>query len=37
LELQNPNDLEKLIQKMKTKKFFFEYLNDKPDLFQVLV
>jgi threonine dehydratase len=37
LELQNPNDLEKLIQKMKTKKFFVEYLNDKPDLFQVLV
>lgn len=37
LELLNPKDLEKLIQKMKTKKFFGEYLNDKPDLFQVLI
>jgi threonine dehydratase len=37
LELQNPNDLEELISKMKTRKFFGEYLNDKPDLFQVLV
>ena len=37
LEIQNPNDLEKLIQKMKAKKFFVEYLNDKPDLFHVLV
>lgn len=37
LEIKNPKDLEKLILKMKTKKFFGEYLNDKPDLFQVLV
>ncbi|RMA56312.1 threonine ammonia-lyase IlvA [Ulvibacter antarcticus] len=37
LELLNPQDLGELIQKMKTKKFFGEYLNDKPDLFQVLV
>jgi len=37
LELLNHKDLGKLIQKMKTKKFFGEYLNDKPDLFQVLV
>ncbi len=37
LELQNPKNLGELIQKMKTKKFFGEYLNDKPDLFQVLV
>lgn len=37
LELPNPNDLEGLIQKLKTKKIFGEYLNDKPDLFQVLI
>ena len=37
LELQNPKDLGELIQKMKAKKFFGEYLNDKPDLFQVLI
>ena len=37
LEIANPNDIDQLIVKMRTKKFFGEYLNDKPDLFQVLV
>jgi len=37
LEIKNPSDLDELILKMKTKKFFGEYLNDKPDLFQVLI
>jgi len=37
LEIKNPIGLEELILKMKTKNFFGEYLNDKPDLFQVLV
>jgi|TARA_B110000914_G_scaffold64027_1_gene55853 threonine dehydratase len=37
LEIKNPNDLDGLILKMKTKKFFGEYLNDKPDLFQILI
>ncbi len=37
LELENPNDIESLIERMKSRKFFGEYLNDSPDLFQVLV
>jgi len=37
LELDNPSDIDGLIQKMKIKKFFGEYLNDNPDLFQILV
>jgi threonine dehydratase len=37
LELENPNDIDDLIQKMKTKNFFGEYLNDNPDLFQILI
>lgn len=37
LELNNPNDIDGLIQKMKSKNFFGEYLNDNPDLFQILV
>lgn len=37
LELGNPNDIGCLISKMKTKKFFGEYLNDNPELFQILV
>ncbi len=37
LELQNPNDLEPLISKMKLGNFYGEYLNDKPELFQFLV
>jgi len=37
LELDNPNDIDGLIQKMKIKNFYGEYLNDNPDLFQILV
>lgn len=36
LELDNPNDIDNLIQKMKAKNFFGEYLNDRPDLFELL-
>jgi len=37
LELDNPNDIGGLIQKMKIKNFYGEYLNENPDLFQILV
>ena len=37
LELFNPNDIKQLIDKMKIKNFFGEYLNDNSDLFQILV
>ena len=37
LELKNPNDIDDLIIRMKERNFFGEYLNDSPDLFQVLV
>ena len=37
LELKSAKDLAPLLQRMKEKNFFGEYLNDKPDLFQFLV
>jgi len=37
LELEKPSDIDGLIKKIKTKKFYGEYLNNKPDLFQILV
>ncbi|MCJ8289757.1 MAG: threonine ammonia-lyase IlvA [Crocinitomicaceae bacterium] len=37
LELDNPTDIDDLIIRMKQKNFFGEYLNDNPDLFQVLI
>jgi threonine dehydratase len=37
LELKNPEDISNLIDKMKVKNFFGEYLNNKPDLFQMLI
>lgn len=37
IELKSSDDLEPLIQRMKTRHFFGDYLNDKPDLFQYLV
>jgi threonine dehydratase len=37
LELKSSHDLEPLIQRMKDRNFFGDYLNDKPDLFQFLV
>lgn len=37
LQLQCKSDLEPLMQRMKARNFFGEYLNDMPDLFQFLV
>ncbi len=37
LQLKSPKDLAPLIQKMKERNFFGDYLNDKPDLFQFLI
>ena len=37
LELKSSDDLEPLIARMKEKKFFGDYLNNNPDLFQFLV
>lgn len=37
VELKNKKDLEPLIQRMKEKNFYGDYLNDKPDLFQYLI
>lgn len=37
LELKSAEDLDPLISRMKEKKFFGDYLNNKPDLFQFLV
>lgn len=37
LELENPNDIDDLIQRMLDRKFYGEYLNDSPDLFQFLI
>ena len=37
IEIQNRNDLDALLAKMKKKGIVFEYLNDKPDLLQYLV
>jgi threonine dehydratase len=37
IELQSKDDLEPLIEKMKLKNFFGEYLNIKPDLFSYMI
>lgn len=37
IELDNPNELSGLMERMKTKKFRFEYVNDQPDLFHYLI
>lgn len=37
IELQSKEDLEPLIEKMKLKNFFGEYLNIKPDLFSYMI
>ncbi len=37
LEIKAPEDLAPLVQRMKERKFFGEYLNNKPELFQLLV
>lgn len=37
IELKFPQDLEPLVDRMKRHKFYGDYLNNKPDLFQFLV
>lgn len=37
IQLKSASDLEPLIAKMKQQKFYGDYLNDKPDLFEFLV
>ncbi|WP_340198795.1 threonine ammonia-lyase [Ascidiimonas sp. W6] len=37
IELKSPEDLLPLINRMKANKFYGDYLNNKPDLFQFLV
>lgn len=37
IELKSENDLEPLISRMKSRKFYGDYLNNSPDLFQFLV
>ena len=37
LELKNKNDFDGLVQRMKEKDINFEYLNNRPDLFQFLI
>lgn len=37
IELQRSSDLQELMTRMMERKFFGEYLNDKPDLFQFLL
>ena len=37
VELKNSSDLAPLIERMKARNFYGDYLNDKPDLFQYLV
>ncbi|NND10626.1 MAG: threonine dehydratase, partial [Flavobacteriaceae bacterium] len=36
IEIEKPEHLQPLIDRMKADKFFGEYLNDKPDLFEFL-
>ena len=37
LELQSPNDFDSLLERMKGNGISFEYLNDNPNLFQLIV
>jgi len=37
LEIKDKADLQPLVDRMRAHNFFGEYLNDKPELFQVLV
>jgi threonine dehydratase len=37
IEVQKPEDLERLQERMRDRNFIFEYLNDKTDLFQFIV
>ena len=37
IELKDPKDFEPLVERMKRKNFYGEYLNDNPNLFQFLI
>ncbi|WP_339847120.1 threonine ammonia-lyase [uncultured Dokdonia sp.] len=37
LEIKSSKDLQPLLDRMRARKFYGEYLNDKPELFQLLV
>lgn len=37
IELSDPLNFEPLLERMKTRNFFQQYLNEKPDLFQLLI
>lgn len=37
IELKDPNDFGPLVERMKKKNFYGEYLNDNPNLFQFLI
>ena len=37
IELKNPDDLNPLLKRMKSKGFYGDYINNKPDLFQFLI
>jgi threonine dehydratase len=37
IELHHRDNFDSLLEKMKSKHFRFEYLNDKPDLLQYLI
>ncbi|MFV8224477.1 threonine ammonia-lyase IlvA [Christiangramia aquimixticola] len=37
IELKDPKDYEPLVERMKRKNFYGEYLNDNPNLFQFLI
>jgi threonine dehydratase len=37
LEIKKPSDLQPLVDRMHQRNFFGDYLNDKPELFQLLV
>ena len=37
IELKNPYDFDSLVKRMKSKGFYGDYINNKPDLFQFLI
>ena len=37
IEIKNPNDFDSLVKRMKSKGFYGDYINNKPDLFQFLI
>ena len=37
IELKNPDDFDPLVKRMKSKGFYGDYINNKPDLFQFLI